>query len=60
MEFLFVPISSELKQEITLYRSLELDQSVRSSRNDFVGYIDSPVNENAVDNLVLLKRSEQN
>lgn len=57
MEFLFVPISSELEKEITLYRKMELDQIMRASGHDLV---DSFVAENAIDNLVLLERPKQN
>lgn len=55
MEFLFIPNSSELKQEITMYRSLELDQIVRTSEHHYVDYVVSFVVEYVVDNLVLLK-----
>lgn len=56
MEFLFVPNSSILKQEITLYSSLEYDQIVRTYGHDSVDYVDLYIVENAVDNLVLLEQ----
>ena len=60
MEFLFAPKISELKQEITLYRSLELDQTVRASGHDSVDFVDLYVVEDAVNGSVLLKRTKQN
>ena len=54
VESSFAPNSSELKQETTLYRSLELGQIVSVSGYDSVNFVDLRIIGNAVDNSVLL------
>lgn len=55
-EFLFAPNSSKLKQEIILYKSLELGQTIH-----VFGYnsVDSRIIGNMIDNSVPLEQLEQ-
>ena len=55
MEFLFAPNSSELKPETTLYKSLELGQTVHVSGYDFADSVDLRIVGNSIDNSVLLE-----
>lgn len=54
VKFLFAPNSSELKQETTPYKSLELGQIMQASGHDSVDSVDLCVVGNAVDNSVCL------
>lgn len=59
MESLFAPNSSELKQETTLRKPLELGKTKHVSGYDFADLADSHTIGNTVDNSALLEQLEK-